>query len=52
MAATADGSGAPNFLSYPGAVNPLQIDELLPDGKQYSQHKDGHTDSKGTLVVV
>ena len=37
-AATASGS----FPQYPGSVDPLQLDDLLPDGKQFKQLKDSY----------
>jgi hypothetical protein len=41
------GSAAPaapeGFPNYPGAVNPLQLDDLLPEGRRYAQLKDSYT---------
>ena len=34
---------AGEFPNYPGAVNPLQLDDLLPDGKRFRQLKDSYT---------
>ena len=39
-AATAEEGAIPQ---YPGAVDPLQLDDLLPDGKQGKQLKDSYT---------
>lgn len=40
QARPADAAG---FPSYPGAVNPLQLDDLLPDGQQFKPMKDSYT---------
>ena len=36
-------AGAQGFPSYPGAVDPLKLDDLLPDGRRFSQLKDAYT---------
>ena len=35
-------AGASGFPTYPGAIDPLQLDDLLPEGQQFSANKDSY----------